>query len=85
MRSKLIPRTSLGQILRKAAIIMPNEEIVVVNEGRISLKEETRMACKRYATDCLQHAKAPLKQLAASWIEEGVNRLIIYIQQKLAA
>ncbi len=64
---------------------MPNDEIVVVNEEIISLKEETRMVCKRYVTDCLLHAKAPLKQLFASWIEEGVNRLIIYIQQNRAA
>lgn len=64
---------------------MPNNEIVVVESKNLSMKEEARVVCKQYATDCLRNAKTPAKQLAASFIDRAVDYLIAYVQQKLAA
>lgn len=64
---------------------MPNTEIVVVENKNLSLKDEARVVCKQYATDCLKSAKAPAKQLASSFIDRAVDYLIFYVQQKFAA
>lgn len=64
---------------------MPNKEIIVVDGQKVSLKEEARVLCERYVTDCLQNAKAPAKQLANSFLEELFNYLISYARQRFAA
>lgn len=74
----------LAHNFRKVAIKMPNKEIVVDGQ-KVSLKEEARVLFEQYVTDCLQHAKAPAKQLAFSFVEELFNFLIRCARQKFAA
>ena len=64
---------------------MPNKEIIVVDGQKVSLKEEARVLCEQYVTDCLQNAKVPAKQLAFSFVDELFNYLICYVRQKFAA
>ncbi len=63
---------------------MQNTEIVASNGQAISLKDESRMLLKDYATDCLQAAKAPIKRLLCSFAERLFNRMIDKLQQKLS-
>lgn len=62
---------------------MPNKEIVVVESQ--PLREEVKMECKNFITDCLQNAKAPAKRLAASAIERGVEWFINFLFNEPAA
>lgn len=64
---------------------MPNNEIVVVENKNLSMKEEARVVCKQYATDCLRNAKAPAKQLTASFVDRAIDYLIAYVQRRFAA
>lgn len=63
---------------------MQNTELVVIDGREITLKEEASMLFEKYATNCLEDAKPPIKQLLSSLAERAINRLIRYIQQKLA-
>ncbi len=64
---------------------MQNTELVVIDGREVSLKEEAGMLLEKYATDCLEGAKAPLKRFLDSLIDRAKNRLIEYLRQKLAA
>lgn len=64
---------------------MPNNEIVVVENKNLSMKEEARVVCKQYAIECLRNVKAPAKKLATSFVDRAVDYLIAYVQQRFAA
>ena len=64
---------------------MPNNEITVVENKNLSMKEEACVVCKQYATECLRNSKAPAKQLTASLVDRAIDYLIAYVHQRFAA
>ena len=64
---------------------MPNKKIVVVNDQKLSLKEETRVVFEQYVTDCIRNAEGPAKQVTDSFVDHLINYLIICVRRKFAA